>query len=48
MSTGAITFEEREASEYDDLAVKKEQEAQKAWALEMSYEEILMIKDDNE
>ena len=46
--TGAITFEEREAPEYDDLAVKKEQEAQKARALEMSYEEILMIKDDNE
>lgn len=46
--TGAITFEEREAPEYDDEAVKKTQEENKKVAMKMSVEEIMQIEDENE
>lgn len=45
--TGAITFEEREAPEYDDTAVKKEQEDIKKAAMNMTKEEIMQIEDEN-
>lgn len=46
--TGAITFEEREAPAYDDAAVKKTQEEHKKTAMNMSIDEIMQIKDENE
>ena len=46
--TGAITFEEREAPEYDDAAVKKAQEESRKAAMNMTTEEIMRIKDENE
>ena len=46
--TGAITFEEREAPEYDDAAVKRTQEESKSKARNMTVEEIMKIEDENE
>ena len=46
--TGAITFEEREAPEYDDAAVKKTQEESRKAAMNMTTEEIMKIEDENE
>ena len=46
--TGAITFEEREAPEYDEVAVKKTQEETKSTAMNMTVEEIMMVEDENE
>ena len=46
--TGAITFEEREAPEYDDAAVKKTQEESRKAAMTMTTEEIMKIEDENE
>ncbi len=46
--TGAITFEEREAPEYDEAAVKKTQEETKSTAMNMTVEEIMMVEDENE
>ena len=46
--TGAITFEERDAPEYDDAAVKRTQEKAKMEAGKMTVEEIMQIEDENE
>jgi NAD-dependent dihydropyrimidine dehydrogenase PreA subunit len=46
--TGAITFEERDAPEYDDAAVKRTQEKAKMEAEKMTVEEIMQIEDENE
>ncbi len=46
--TGAITFEEREAPEYDEDAVKKIQEEKRSTAMSMTVEEIMKIEDENE
>lgn len=46
--TGAITFEEREAPEYDDAAVRITQEESRITAMNMSLEEIMKIEDENE
>lgn len=46
--TGAITFEEREAPDYDDAAVKKSQEEQRRAAMNMEVEDIMKIEDENE
>lgn len=46
--TGAITFEDREAPTYDDVAVKKVQEENRRVAMGMSVEDIMKIKDENE
>lgn len=46
--TGAITFEEREAPEYDDAAVKRTQEEAKEEARKMTVEEIMQVEDENE
>lgn len=45
--TGAITFEEREAPEYDDTAVKKEQEDIRKAVSNMTKEDIMQIEDEN-
>ena len=45
---GAITFEEREAPEYDDAAVKRTQEESRKAAMTMTTEEIMKIEDENE
>lgn len=45
---GAIRFEEREAPEYDEEAVKKTQEENRIIAQKMSLEDIIKIEDDNE
>lgn len=46
--TGAITFEQREAPAYDDMAVKREQEKTKKVTRNMTIDEIMNIKDENE
>lgn len=46
--TGAITFEEREAPDYDEEAVKKNQEENRRIASHMTSEEIMQIEDENE
>lgn len=46
--TGAITFEERKAPAYDDEAVINAQEKIRKAALNMTKEEIMQIKDENE
>ena len=46
--TGAITFEEREAPDYDEAAVKKTQEAKRTEAMNMTIEDIMKIEDENE
>lgn len=46
--TGAITFEEREAPEYDDEAVKKAIEDDRSTAMNMTIEDIMKIEDENE
>ncbi|MCR5666447.1 MAG: 4Fe-4S binding protein [Eubacterium sp.] len=46
--TGAITFEEREAPDYDEGAVKKTQEQKRSVAMSMTVEEIMKIEDENE
>ena len=46
--TGAITFEEREAPAYDDAAVKRTQDESRNEAMNMTVEEIMQVKDENE
>ena len=46
--TGAITFEEREAPDYDEGAVKKTQEEKRSTAMSMTVEEIMKVEDENE
>ena len=46
--TGAITFEEREAPEYDEAAVKESQNKQRSTAMNMTTEDIMKIEDENE
>ena len=46
--TGAITFEEREAPEYDEAAVKKTQAETEGTAMNMTMEEIMKVDDENE
>ncbi|MCR5054555.1 MAG: 4Fe-4S binding protein [Lachnospiraceae bacterium] len=46
--TGAITFEEREAPDYDERAVKRMQEEKRSVAMNMTVEEIMKVEDENE
>ena len=41
--TGAITFEEREAPEYDEAAVKESQNKQRSTAMNMTVEDIMKV-----